>query len=205
MEENWNGQMYNCSKWPVPLQLNVTLLLPGILWLRNMLLVLPNVHNPDCFFSHRWPCALFRPGQVPTPLLVVSSSLSPLSPQQPLQYIYVSRPVRERTAFLSSNAWQREHSKDGISTYPWESSRGGGWLGFDIAATSTLNCTKRSWSTEGDFVPCIGPPHSARKQLCFRTQRGILDKGEREQLRSSSNIFLEDIFVAEPFAYCTLH
>jgi len=128
-----------------------------------------------------------------------------LTPQQPLQYIYVSRPVRERTAFLSSNAWQREHSKDGISTYPWESSRGGGWLGFDIAATSTLNCTKRSWSTEGDFVPCIGPPHSARKQLCFRTQRGILDKGEREQLRSSSNIFLEDIFVAEPFAYCTLH
>ena len=81
----------------------------------------------------------------------------------------------------------------------------GGWLGFDIAATSTLNCTKRSWSTEGDFVPCIGPPHSARKQLCSRTQRGILEKGEREQLRSSSNIFLEDIFVAEPFAYCTLH
>jgi hypothetical protein len=88
--------MYNCSKWPVPLQLNVTLLLPGILWLRNMLLVLPNVHNPDCFFSHRWPCALFRPGQVPTPLLVVSSSLSPPHPS-------AAPPVHIR---LSAGTWK---------------------------------------------------------------------------------------------------
>ena len=135
--------MYNCSKWPVPLQLNVTLLLPGILWLRNMLLVLPIVHNPPTVFSVTGDLEpSFVLVKFPTPLLVVSSSLSPphplSSPPSPPSSIYTTSPrlagTWKKSAVLSSNAWRRqrrEHSKKMVyqHTHGGESSLGEGLVG----------------------------------------------------------------------------
>ena len=171
MEENWNGQMYNCSKWPVPLQLNVTLLLPGILWLRNMLLVLPIVHNPPTVFSVTGDLEpSFVLVKFPTPLLVVSSSLSPphplSSPPSPCP-VYIQRLLASPEHERNVRFYLQMHGggNGGSTRKRWYINipmggrvpSGRGWLGFDIVATSTLKLHKRSWrAMEGDFVPCIG-------------------------------------------------
>ena len=183
--------MYNCSKWPVPLQLNVTLLLPGISWLRNMLLLASLAHctQPPTVFSVTGdlePSLLSWSSS--DSLLVVSSSLSPPHPSAAPSSIYMS-PGRhvEETRFTSSNAWQREHSKDGISTYPWESFViGEGSVGVWHCSDEYTKLHKKEVGARKAILYHVLDPHIrlGNSSVSARGRGGILDKKkEREKVK----------------------